>query len=55
MSHPVSELDFGTLSHLPQLDGIIQAAKGCQRTALASGAITASLCFEREKRWLLSE
>lgn len=28
LSSPVSELDFGTLSHLPYLDCIIQAAKG---------------------------
>lgn len=28
LSSPVSELDFGTLSHLPKLDCIIPAAKG---------------------------
>lgn len=51
LSSPVSELDFGTLSHLPGLGCITQAAaKGLSAHSLVSGAITALLCFQGGKK-----
>ena len=47
LSSPVSELDFGTLSHLPELSCTApQAERLSAQSALVSEAITAALRFQ---------